>query len=92
MSVHYFIYSDKKEPYTGGRMPHPNNAYVRHYGNLMELQRLCSMSEGLYKWQAEKELRICQDKLAWWEKRPGFDWAVVRPQCEKLKKLWENSK
>lgn len=89
----YFIYSDKKEPFDPSRgMPHPNKAYVRHYGFLMELERACQVSQGLYKWQAEKELRICQDKLSWWEKRPGFDWDVVRPQCEALKKLWSSSK
>lgn len=87
----YIIYDEKqREPFTG-RMPEANSAYIRHYNNLMELERACQVYEGLYKWQAEHELLLCQAKLAWWSKRPGFSMDVVLPQITSIKKMWQET-
>lgn len=89
MSQHYIIYDDAgpRRPFTG-RIGDPCVAYIRHYSNLMELQRACKVYEGLMRWRAERELIICQGKLEWWSHRPGFSLSQVLPEINRLKKLW----
>jgi hypothetical protein len=41
--------------------------------------------------EASKELEICQRKMERMEKHINFDWDVVLPEIQKLKKLWLHS-
>jgi hypothetical protein len=38
---------------------------------------------------ANKELAICDRKMAYMEKHANFNWGVVLPEIERLKKLWK---
>jgi hypothetical protein len=68
-----------------------NGSYLRHYENSLLLQFM--MQNGTMKERADasKEMNICQRKMERMEKHPNFDWDVVLPEIQKLKKLWKGS-
>lgn len=64
-------------------------AYLRHYGNKLYLSFIAANGTRDEKWQAEKELKICEKKLRFWEKHPNFIGEEARRGMEKLNKDWK---
>lgn len=88
----YFIYNDTepKRAFSGGSGKFdPNVMYCRHYENYVELSFICSRTEGLDRFQAEKELAICEKKLAYWKKMAGWSMRECGPMIQQAKRLWE---
>lgn len=88
----YFFYNDTEERsvHVGGfGRWDPNKSYVRHYANWLELSFIAIKSEGLDKWQAEKELKICEGKLERCRKHGEFELGRVLQQVLSLKRQWE---
>lgn len=70
----------------------PNVMYLKHYENLMYLTFIANRSESIIeKFQAQKELVVCERKLEFWKKKHGFDLKLVADRCVNIKKTW-NSK
>lgn len=90
----YYFYADPelRQPIRGPiRAGNPNVKYLQHYANYLELKFIVSRTDGLDKFQANKELEICETKLEWWSKRPGFSLKECLPEITKLKRMWEMS-
>lgn len=63
-------------------------AYLRHYENKLYLSFIAKNGSRTERCQAEKELVICERKLAYWEKHPSFVGGSARSGMEKLNKAW----
>ncbi|OCP21969.1 hypothetical protein [Ensifer sp. LC54] len=63
-------------------------AYLRHFENKLFLMFIATHGTRTEKWQAEKELTICERKLSFWEKHPRFVGDLARKGMEELKKNW----
>lgn len=89
----YFYDDPEKRPPArhGFKLGDPNPKYCQHYANYLELRFIESRTQGADKWQATKELSLCEKKLEWWSKRPGFSLEVCLPEIQKLKRQWEVS-
>lgn len=87
----YYFYNDT-EPRMGfrGRKDFdPNQMYIRHYANWLELTFIARKTEGADRFQAEKELIICERKLEYWRKKHGWIWEEVSQGVMLLKRNWE---
>lgn len=95
----FIIYNDTEDkgPVSrrGGsfKLGDPRPKWLVHYGNYVELtwmlRRYEEEGDILGVFQVKKELGICEKKLDWWEKRPGFMLdAEVMKGIEGIKKLW----
>ena len=92
MGLGYFFFPDneQKQPFGGGiRLPPANKKFVALFRIWLELQFISKRSEGLDKFQAEKELKICEKKMDWWYKRYDFDLKSCLPEIQKAKREWE---
>lgn len=92
MAVGYFVYNENEVHVRragGFRIGDPNPKYVLHYGNWLYLTFITSRTQGLDRFQAEKELILCEKKLDWWSKRPGFELVLCLPKVLELKRQWE---
>lgn len=67
----------------------PHKAYVRHYNNLLYLTFIQQRGTLLERFQATKELKICERKLKFWSHRPTFSLSKVEPELAKAKRQWE---
>lgn len=89
----YFIYNETEERsvYTGGFGANPNPArqFVKHYANWLELSFIAKAEPSFVgRIQAEKELKICEDKLDRWSRRKDFIMEEALPEVVKLRKAW----
>jgi len=67
----------------------PIRPYVTHYGNLLYLQFILREStDRLEKRQAEKEVVICERKLAFWARQPQMLATEAANQVGALKAQW----
>lgn len=64
-------------------------AFLRHFENKLILSFFAEKGSQIEKWQAEKELLICERKLRFWEKHPNFEGAVAMKEMGNLKKAWK---
>jgi hypothetical protein len=64
-------------------------AYLRHYGNKRALTFFAERGSPVERWQAEKELVICERKLKFWEKHPNFVGETARAGMEKINRDWK---
>lgn len=68
----------------------PQRAYLKHYENYLFLSFVHQNStDRIEVWQAGKELKICERKLEFWKRKPGWDATTVGRECEKLKAPWK---
>lgn len=63
-------------------------AYMRHYEQKMFLLFMAKKGNQTERWQAEKELVICERKLAFWDKHPNTDGEAVLRQVAQMNKDW----
>jgi hypothetical protein len=70
----------------------PHKHYLRHYNNLLYLTFIQQRGTLLERFQATKELKICERKLKFWSHHPEFKLATVEPELIKAKGLWQDSK
>lgn len=88
MSICY----DENERYSGPPVSYykinANRSYLRHYENSLLLQFMMQNGNMKERAQASKEMGLCQRKMERMEKHANFDWSVVLPEIEKVKKLW----
>jgi hypothetical protein len=91
----FIIYDDLNKPPFHGRSAlniNPTKAYLKHYSNYLFLEFITKRSQDRSELhQARKELTICERKLAYWKKVPGWESARVATEVEKLKKQWAGS-
>lgn len=66
----------------------PTRAFLKHYDNFLFLSFIAERGELLERYQAEKELKICQRKMDYWSKRPGYNHEEALSGCEALKANW----
>jgi hypothetical protein len=86
-----FIYSDTDDKPTGfvpkfNIDPHP--AYLKHAANWFYLRLIYSNGSTLDKFQATKELAICDRKLKYWSSKPTFNPDLVETEVKRLSKEW----
>jgi hypothetical protein len=63
--------------------------YCRHYANLLYLQFISVKSDDWReKQQANKEMVICRNKLAYWMNHPNWTKEEVLVRVEELKRQW----
>lgn len=90
----FYFYNDTEERSVNtfyGKPGDPNKGYIRHYRNWIELQFIYGASEGLDRFQANKELKLCEDKLERISKKPGFVLRECLPEIQKIKRDWQKS-
>jgi hypothetical protein len=63
-------------------------AYLRHYDNKLYLAFIAKNGSQTERWQAEKELVICERKMRFWEKHPNFVGEAARQGMEQANKAW----
>jgi hypothetical protein len=67
----------------------PTKAYLKHYENYLYLQFIAmNTADRVERYQANKELKICERKLEHWKKNPSFNQAYATEKSAELKKLW----
>ena len=83
----------KTEPYTGPPTDfyklNAVSGYLKHFDNLLFLTFMSNHGTTAEKMQAQKELIICERKLAWWEKHPNYDKVEVLRGVAAKKREWE---
>jgi hypothetical protein len=68
----------------------PHFMYMKHYENYMLLQLVLKNDPSLVnRFQATKEIAVCERKLEWWSNRYEFDIQNVFQPCIEMKKLWK---
>ena len=88
-----FIYSDneKRGSFNFGAISKmdPTELYCSHLGNWFYLKFILMNSKVLVEIsQANKELTICERKLEFWKRQPGFDSVSAQTENAALKKKW----
>lgn len=63
-------------------------AFLRHFENKLYLNFIATSGTQMERWQAEKELKVCERKLAFWEKHPNFEKAAAQAGMEKAIRAW----
>ncbi|TDW20479.1 hypothetical protein EV128_125109 [Rhizobium azibense] len=64
--------------------------YLKHYENKLILCFFAKHGTQIERWQAEKELVVCERKLTFWEKHPNFVGELARKGMEKLNHDWKS--
>ncbi len=89
----YFCYPD--DPGSAGKgnfsMPDldPNMMFLKHFDNWLFLNQVLKVDPSLInRFQATKELKMCEKKLDWWANRHGFKFTLVESEMKSKKKLW----
>lgn len=67
----------------------PNNAHRKHLENLYYLKFMLALGTMVEKHRASIELEICERKLKFWKRRPGFDHELAQKNLEEIKKIWK---
>jgi hypothetical protein len=65
--------------------------FLKHYGNKLYLSFLAKNGTQQERWQAEKELKIAERKMAFWEKHPRYEPLTARQGMERLNKEWRGA-
>lgn len=67
----------------------PVRAYVTHFGNAMYLRFIAANStDGRERGQANKEIVICERKLAYWQRHPKWNAAAAAEAVAPIKAQW----
>jgi hypothetical protein len=83
------IYSEENSTFIPGLFCNPNKQYLKHFKNQMYLEFIFKNTDDrVERHQANKELEICRRKLAYWEKKPGFNVNLAAEECKKEKIKW----
>lgn len=91
-----FFYSDQKQPFSGSPSAiwemDGTRQYLQHYDNMLYLKFVANNSRASFqeRAQAEKEMKICQRKLDFWQRHPNYDKSRAMQGCLDLKKKWES--
>lgn len=86
----FFVYDDTERPkgFSGGKILDPHKPYIKHLGNWFFLRHICMNGSIQDKFQATKEMIICERKLDYWYRKPGFDPNKVTAELSTLRKQW----
>jgi hypothetical protein len=87
------IIYDDAEPHTHFHgfkgTPDCHKNYVKHLGNWFYLKFIVKNTSSLIdKFQATRELAICECKLDYWYKKPDFDPKQIELALDDLKTKW----
>lgn len=69
-----------------------SKAYLRHYDNYLVLNFIAKNGTRQERAEVEKEILICERKLAFWEKHPNYDREVVARAKEQMLKDWRQQR
>lgn len=85
-----FIYSDTEPKGRGfsGSMPPPVACYATHYSNYLYLRLITVNGTDEDKRQARKEIDICQRKMDYHRKRPGWTAEEAATRCAEMRRQW----
>lgn len=67
-----------------------NHHYMVHYSNYKSLKFFAANGTLSEKLQAEKELVLCERKLAFWEKHPRFELDIVLKEKQEEDRRWSS--
>ena len=93
----FFIYSGTKEPFTGKPVPldqlNKNTMAKKHLENLYYLRFITNNPASTFaeRYQAGKEILICEKKIQYWSRFKDFDQATFIRDNTELRNIW-NSK
>jgi hypothetical protein len=62
--------------------------YLDHFSNFLFLNFVAKSGSREERASVEKEIAICERKLAFWERHPRFDAAFVQQEKQKLIRTW----
>lgn len=65
--------------------------FLKHYGNKLYLSFIAKNGTQVERWQAEKELKIAERKMSFWEKHPRYEPLTARRGMEELNKQWRGA-
>lgn len=87
------VYDDTSvgPPFKGGSIANwnPLPPYLKHYENYLYLKFVLAKGNLDERFQASKELKICDRKLAFWTKHPNWDPSQAAVEVNKLKARWK---
>lgn len=67
----------------------PTRQYLKHYDNLMYLTFIRDNTDDrVERYQAGKEVVLCERKLKYWRSRPGYDEAQALTGVGQIKARW----
>lgn len=62
--------------------------YLKHFSNYLFLMFVSKKGTRQERASVEKEILICERKLAFWQRHPRYDAAYVQAEKEKMIKMW----
>lgn len=85
-----FFYSDTEPRGPGGAFKgDPTRCYLTHYANSLSLKFFATKDpDPRQRGQALRELTICERKMDYWRKRPGFEQKEALKGIQELRKQW----
>lgn len=67
-------------------------AYLKHYDTKLYLSFMAKNGNRDERWQAEKELQICERKMKYWERHHNFDGDAAVTGMEDLNRKWQSKR
>lgn len=87
------FYPANPGPYTGPNVDvwrmDGTRAYLEHYGNRMILDFFAKHGTFAEQRDVEREIAVCERKLAFWRRHPNFDQAKALEGIERIKRNWK---
>ncbi|QWY83090.1 hypothetical protein [Rhizobium phage RHph_X66] len=65
-----------------------SKSYLTHFSNYLFLMFVSKRGTRAERASVEKEILICQKKLAFWERHPRYDAEYVQKEKEKMIRAW----
>lgn len=65
-----------------------SKCYLTHFSNYLFLMFVSKRGTRAERASVEKEILICEKKLAFWQRHPRFDAEYVQKEKEKMIKAW----
>ena len=68
----------------------PNKMWLKHFANSIILTKIQQNPKDLSeRFQATKELGICEKKMKYWENRSGFSMEQAANESKKIRSMWK---
>jgi hypothetical protein len=68
-----------------------SKGYLRHFDNYLFLQFIAKEGTRDERASVEKEIIICERKLAFWERHPNYDADLVKREKERKIREWRQA-
>lgn len=94
-SVSALVYDDEPSGSFRGSVASadPIRAWATHFGNALYLRFIAANStDGRERGQANKEIAICERKLAYWQRHPKWTAAAAEAAVATVKAQWASGR